>query len=218
MNDEMYTYEMPPIEDLYLNLNFRKDQLDALKLIYEKHFKKYIEGFQYVGNGISLFWYKNSDANGKNYVDPYNSHGFNVTEAVNDPLWDAFSDILPYMGQTGTITYLPPFSVMTPHIDRTTRPTPIYFPISGCNPDCFSDWYHLPKYKDPSKYHSTIKPALPKYTHAIVDKACLLKTSEWHGVRNHSRTTRITFGWNSKGDKDQKTFEELRKIFKDLGY
>lgn len=216
---EMYLPEVLPERDLFVKLKFRESQLDAMRQLYQKHFKSVIDNdFRYIGNAISVFWTPGSNDAGRNYTDTLNAHGYNVEETANDPLWNEFSDILPYMGKHGTITYLPPFSVMTPHIDRPGRPVPIYFPISGCLPNGVSDCYNLPKHKDPNIYHSYIEPAMPVYSYSITDNAYMLNPHEWHGVRNYTRQTRIAFGWNTIGGKDRIPYRELRDIFKKLGY
>jgi hypothetical protein len=219
MTTETYLPEVLPARDLFLKMRFRASQIDAMRQLYNKWFKPFIDSdFQYVGNGISIFWNNGANTEGRKYVDPFNCHGYNLEEVTADPLWNEFEDILPYMGQTGTITYLPPFSVMTPHIDRNIRPVPIYFPISGCSTNCVSDFYNLPKSTDPTAYHSSIEPAIPVYSYAITDNAVLMNQHEWHGVRNHTRQTRIAFGWNTAGGPNKKSYAQLRDIFTELGY
>ena len=219
MTTETYLPNLLPARDLFLKLKFRESQLDAMRQLYQKYFKSFIDkDFRYTGNAISVFWTPGSNDAGRAYNDRLNSHGYNIEETSFDPLWNEFADILPYMGKHGTITYLPPFSVMTPHVDRPGRPVPIYFPISGCLPNSMSDCYHLPKNKDPNVYHSCIDPVIPAYSYAITDSAYMLNPHEWHGVRNYTKHTRIAFGWNTTGGNNRKSYAELRDIFSKLGY
>jgi len=219
MFEDTYLPNPLPARDLFIKLKFRESQLDAMRQLYNKYFKYFIEeDFKYKGNAVSVFWSPGANKIGRNFHDPLNAHGYNIEEASSDPLWNEFADILPYMGKHGTITHLPPFSVMTPHIDRPGRPVPIYFPISGCLPNGMSDCYNLPKNKDPNVYHSYIEPAMPIYSYAITDSAYMLNPHEWHGVRNYTRETRIAFGWNTAGDRGRKSYRELQEIFTKLGY
>jgi len=220
----METYLPPPLPDtaLFAKINFSKNQLAAIRLIFKKYFEPAIKNFRYVGNAISIDW-NTVDPNSSTYDDAFAAGdaitGYRFKEDVaNDPLWNEFKDILPYMNRNGSLTVMPPMSVMTPHVDRPYRPMAIYFPISGCTETCFSDFYHLPKNKDPNIRNWThqIVPAL--YSYNVVDNAYIMNTQEWHGVRNYSRQTRIAMGWNCRGDEERKTFAELRKVFTALGY
>jgi hypothetical protein len=220
----METYITPPLTDidLFAKMHFSEKQLTAMRLIFKKYFGHITKDFRYVGNAISLDW-NIIDPGASTYNDAF-APGDSITgyrfkdDVANDPLWNEFKDILPYMNRNGSLTVMPPMSVMTPHTDRPYRPMAIYFPISGCTKDCYSDFYHLPKNKDPNIRNWTHQTVPALYSYNTVDNAYIMNTQEWHGVRNYSRQTRIALGWNCRGDIERKTFAELRKVFTTLGY
>jgi hypothetical protein len=208
--------------ELFAKMNFSERQLTAIRSIFQKYFNPVTRGFKYVGNAISVDW-TSVDPIGSTYNDAFSNkdqiNGYRFKEDVNaDPLWNEFKDLLPYMNKNGSITVMPPMSVMVPHIDRPNRPMAVYFPISGCTVDCFSDFYHLPKNKDPNVRNWTHESVSALYSYNVIDNAYIMNTQEWHGVRNYSRLTRIAFGWNFLAGPKQKTFAELREILTSLGY
>jgi hypothetical protein len=210
-----------PQEELFTKMKFSNTQLDALKTIFQRYFISYIDNFQYTGKAISIFWNVTESSAPSTFNHGWKPGDTNIgvnlqQDTGQDPLWQEFKDILPYMNSDATITVLPPMSVMTPHIDRPSRAHgAMYFPISGCTSNGFTDYYHLPKNQDSNVQHATLDSFAPLYTYTIVDNAFLMNTQEWHGARNMSGETRIAFGWNPKPGK---SYSELRTIFKSLGY
>ena len=120
------------------------------------------------------------------------------------------------MGKDAVITKLPPNSTMHPHIDRSWRAQAIYFPVVGCSPECYSEYYDLPKIETPNRQSQSTFPA-PVYQYAIHDQAYLTNVHEWHGVRNTSNLTRVAFGWNFDPLKKW-TYEQCRDKMIELGY
>lgn len=221
---ESKTYLPPPLADteLFAKMNFSEKQLTAIRTIFQKYFQPTLRNFRYVGNAISVDW-TTADPTALTYNDAFSPNdmikGYTFKEDIaNDPLWKEFADILPYMNKNGSITAMPPMSVMVPHVDRPYRPMAIYFPIWGCTVDCFSDFYHLPKNKDPNVRNWTHQSVTALYSYNVTDNAYMMNTQEWHGVRNYSRISRVSLGWNCLAGTDQKTFAEIRDIFKALGY
>jgi hypothetical protein len=218
------TYLPPPLSnvELFAKMNFSKKQLEAIRSIFQKYFEPLTKNFQYVGHAISVDWTKVDPAESV-YDDAFGPKddikGYKFKEEIQkDPLWKEFKSILPYMNKNGSITVMPPMTVMVPHIDRPYRPMAIYFPISGCTEDCFSDFYYLPKNKDPNVRNWTHQAVPSLYSYNVIDNAYMMNTQEWHGVRNYSRQTRIAFGWNCQAGPNQKTFAELTQLFTKLGY
>lgn len=221
---ENSTYLPEPLSntELFAKMNFSKKQLTAIRLIFQKYFEPVTRNFKYIGHAISVDWSK-VDPTALVYDDAFAPNdaitGYKFKEAVHaDSLWKEFKDILPYMNKNGSITVMPPMTVMVPHIDRPYRPMAIYFPISGCTKDCFSDFYHLPKNKDPNVRNWTHQAVPAIYSYNVTDNAYMMNSQEWHGVRNYSRQTRVALGWNCLAGTGQKTFAELREIFTKLGY
>lgn len=201
-------------EDLYVELNFSKSQIEALAKIYYKYFSNEMTEY-YEGRGVAALWKEGATwERGKGKDANHNHHGIVSSECRHDPLWDAFSDILPYMSQSATITKMPPGECMRPHVDRKSRPHAIYFPISGCTNECVSEYYDLPKMDTPNSQSITVFPT-PLYVYAVAEKAVLTNVYEWHGVKNFSPYERIAFGWNMK---IEYSFSECRRILTDLGY
>lgn len=222
MDADKYLPDPLPKESLFAKMKFSERQLNAVRSLFYKYFDVATKNFQYIGHAISIEWTE-EDPNASQYDDAFVPgdviKGYKFKQAIRlDPLWQEFKDILPYMNQNGSLTVMPPMTVMVPHVDRPNRASAIYFPISGCTVDCFSDFYHLPKNKDPNVRNWTHDVVPPIYSYNVVDDAYIMNTQEWHGVRNYSRQTRIVLGWNCRAGTDQKTFVEIRDIFKNLGY
>ena len=220
--------------EYFVKMNFSQQQLGAMRELFNRYFLPLLKDFQYVGHGISVAWrgLKNSQSQHEVYNDSFTSNeaqlGFNLTEDVSlDPLWKEFKDLHYYMQRDATISVMPPMTVMCPHVDRPWRASAIYFPISGCTTNCFSDCYDLPKlnHGNPTKRLATTDPHWPLYSYNIVGDAYMMNTQEWHGVRNYSRQTRIVIGWNCRGPGDgdgtgdrMLTFAQQRDIFAGMGY
>ena len=222
LDNNKYLPDPLPQESLFAKMKFSKRQLGAMRELFYKYFEPVTKNFQYIGHAISIEWTQ-EDINSSEYDDAFVPgdaiKGYKFKQAVRlDPLWQEFKDILPYMNQNGSLTVMPPMTVMVPHVDRPYRPNAIYFPISGCTDNCFSDCYHLPKYKDPNIRNWTHDAVPAAYSYNVIDNAYIMNTQEWHGVRNYSRQTRIALGWNCQAGSEQKTFAEIRNIFTKLGY
>lgn len=201
-------------EDLYYNVTFSENQLDAIRKIYYKYFHERM--YPYNGKATIALWYDNakwkiSEGPDRNHRNP----GIISEDCRYDPLWNEFSDLLPYMGQFASITKMPAKNVMFAHIDRAWRPNAIYFPISGCTDDCVSEYYDLPK-TNTENSQVTIHFPKPIYSYAIKNQAVLTNVHEWHGVRNTGKIERIAFGWNFKTH--EYSFKECLNILKNLGY
>jgi hypothetical protein len=207
--------------DYYIKLRFKPIQLDILKYLYHTEIAPHVTNFTYLGQAVTIDWSTNNNLPNveRKYDAADTITGLKIPRLINHPIWkEHFSDILPYMNQDASLSILPPYSVMAPHIDRPYRPVPIYFPISGCTNNCFSDIYDLPLYQEKKVRTFTWEVIPPVLSYNIIDDPVMMCNSTWHGVRNFSRQTRIAFGWNTKGDTDFKTFSELKEIFKNLGY
>lgn len=206
--------------DFFSKMCFRPSQLIAIKKIFDFYIEPNVRDFNYTGSGIAISWKNNiSETSFKsNYDKRDNIIGYNFSELANDTLWNEFKDILPYMNKDASLTIMPSMTMMVPHVDRPYRPTPIYFPISGCTPNCYSDCYDLHKIKERGVRNWTHTAHTPIYSYNIIDNAYMMNSQEWHGVRNYSKQRRIVFGWNTAGDESRKTYSELRDIFTKLGY
>ena len=206
--------------DYYITLQFKPIQLQVIRDLFYKEIAPRIHNFKYLGQAITIDWGPGPDTDVEIKYDNNDViTGIKIPNPNSDPMWNEhFGDILPYMNQDASLSILPPYSVMSPHIDRPYRPVPIYFPISGCTPNCFSDVYDLPLYQERKVRSFTWEVIPPVLSYNIVDNPVMMRNSAWHGVRNMSRQTRIAFGWNTKGDDKIKTFEQLKEIFKILGY
>jgi hypothetical protein len=225
MNTEKYMPAELPQKDLFVKMNFSERQLIAMRKLFYKYFSHVTDNFQYIGNAITIVWDPANNSPLGKFNDSFKpteaTMGYQLNRTIHlDPLWQEFKDILPYMGMNATITCMPPYSVMTPHVDRPGRTQAIYFPISGCTYECNSDCYRLPKYKDPNMRNWTHEPVIPIHTYHVVDNAYLMNAQEWHGVRNYSKETRIAIGWNfiNNTGMENKSYFEMRDIFTKLGY
>ena len=186
---------MRPASDFFLKLNFNETQLNAIVQIYHKYFYPHMPE-KYAGTGVIALWKTGSTWETGKGADIGHAHkGIVSEECQNDPLWQEFSDILPFMGQSATITKITPGAVMVPHVDRAWRPNAIYFPISGCSDRCISEYYNIPKL--PTKNSQSIQ-VFPKadYSFSVNESAYLNNVHEWHSVRNTSNIERTAFGWN----------------------
>jgi hypothetical protein len=188
---------------MYAKCKFTDAQLLSIRQIYQKHFATKMPN-NYTGTGVAVFWREGAvfpRLEDKAFDPSGVVKGFVVEEAKNDPLWCAFSDILPFMGMAATITKIPPGMVMNPHIDRPWRPNAIYFPIDGCTKDCVSTYYDDNKKLD---------------SYSVNDNAILTNVHKKHGLVNNSNQTRIAFGWNFKSS--DMGFDECYKLLNELGY
>ena len=201
--------------DLYSKCKFNEFQLDAMRQIYYKYFAKNMTG-QYEGRAIVAIWEKNGiwePSKGKD-VNHFNK-GFVSEECRLDPLWKQFSDLLPYMSKSASITKINPGQTMSPHVDRKWRPEAIYFPIDGCSELCVSEYYDLPKKQTDNNQAISSFP-LPISTYSVYENAYLTNVHEWHGIKNLSSQERIAVGWNFKNCKWD--YKHCKQILKRLGY
>jgi hypothetical protein len=202
-------------KDLFAKCKFNESQLEAMRQIYYKYFSPHMTD-TYKGKAIVAIWEQNgvwnpSEGKDKNHFN----NGFVSEECRLDPLWNEFSDLLPYMGQSASITKMNPGGTMLPHVDRKWRPEALYFPIEGCSNLCISEYYDLPKTQTENNQVVSNFPT-PIYSYAIEGNAFLTNVHEWHGVRNISNTERIAVGWNFKTFKWD--FKHCKEILGDLGY
>lgn len=189
--------------------------MDAIIEIYKKYFDKYMPN-TYNGRGVVALWYDDATwETGKGFDFNHSNPGIVSKDCKNDPLWQEFADILPYMGKSATITKITPGSVMMPHVDRKWRPEAIYFPISGCSEECYSEYYDIPK-NDTMNSQSVGYFPQPIARYAVNEYAYLTNVHEWHGVKNLSNLDRTAFGWNFKNIR--MTYKQCREILGDLGY
>lgn len=199
--------------DLFIKCCFSEEQLNAMRELYFKYFHPHMPE-TYDGLAIVGLWGKRSTWNStKGFDYDHNNRGIIVPEAQDDPLWEKFQPLLPYMGKHAVITKMSGDSVMNPHIDRLWRPHAIYFPIAGCSEDCYSEYYDLPKQDVMKRQVRGIFPE-PVYTYKIIDNAYLTNVHEWHGVRNTANHERIAFGWNFER---QWPYTKCRDLLLDLG-
>lgn len=187
---------MKEARDLFARCSFTEAQLGAIRELYYKWFSPRVSDV-YNGTATVAIWYPNfrwETSKGKDVN--HSNYGFVEPEIGKDPLWEEhFGPLLPYMAKDAVITMLPPNSVMHPHIDRKWRGQAIYFPIEGCTPECYSEYYDIPKTTTPNRQSQIdFPPAIHQYT--IHDQAYLTNVHEWHGVRNTVNIKRIAFGWN----------------------
>ena len=200
--------------DFFIKLKFRDTQLLAIKEIYDKYFApKIIE--EYAGKAFICIWdpaakWKPGQKHDKNH----NHLGYVVPECNDDPLWNEFLDILPYMAMSASLTKMPANAVMSPHVDRKWRPNAIYFPISGCTEQCVSKVYDYPLPNSENSISMNLSDHIFEYS--IVDNAVLTNPHLWHGVENFSNVERIAFGWNFKPAGH--SFEQCKQLLQDLGY
>ena len=209
---------MKPASELFAKLHFSETQLNAMQQLYFKYFEKHMPE-KYTGTATSALWFKGASwKTGVGYDRGHDNAGFVVEEAENDPLWQHFSDLLPFMEKAAVITKIPAGAIMYPHIDRGWRGEAIYFPISGCSDQCVSEYYDIPKLDKfgARQMHSALAPAV--YTYAINTHAYLTATHEWHGVRNLSSQERIVVGWNFNREHGIRTFKNCKNILTRLGY
>jgi hypothetical protein len=201
--------------DLFAKCKFSEIQLDAMRQIYYKHFAPHMTSL-YAGRAIVAIWEKDGvweTTKGKDVN--HNNTGFVSEECRNDPLWQEFSDLLPYMSQTASITKMPAGDVMIPHVDRKWRAEAIYFPIEGCSEKCISEYYDLPKIETENNQVTRIFPKAT-HTYSIYGNAYLTNVHEWHGVRNLSNIERIAVGWNFKNP--NMSYKDCYNILSELGY
>lgn len=188
--------------DYYARCCFSEEQLDALRQLYYKYFDPKMPE-TYAGYGVAAFWRDSSYPNAEDKAfDPNGGvQGFNAGDAMKDPLWNVFADLLPYMDESAIITKMTAWKNMAPHIDREWRPEAIYFPIDGCSSECVSTYY-----ENGSKVGSF----------AVEGNAYLTNVHKMHAVMNKGTHTRIAFGWNFKSP--SMTFSDCYNILSDLGY
>lgn len=200
--------------DFFIKLKFRDTQLLAIKEIYDKYFApKIIE--EYAGKAFICIWDPTAKWKpGQKHDKNHNHLGYVAPECNDDPLWNEFLDILPYMAMSASLTKMPANAVMSPHVDRKWRPNAIYFPISGCTEQCVSKVYDYPLPDSENSISMNLSDHIFEYS--IVDNAVLTNPHLWHGVENFSNVERIAFGWNFKPDGH--SFEQCKQLLQDLGY
>ena len=202
-------------KDLFAKCKFSESQLEAMRQIYYRYFAPHMNN-PYAGKAIVAIWEKNgvwepSKGKDKNHFN----NGFVSEECRLDPLWNEFSDLLPYMGQSASITKINPGGTMSPHVDRKWRPEALYFPIEGCSELCVSEYYDLPKTQTENNQVVADFPT-SIYSYAVNGNAFLTNVHEWHGVRNLSNVERIAVGWNFKTH--NMSYKECYDILNKLGY
>lgn len=203
--------------DYYVQLQFRDEQLQIIRQWYLRDLAPRLRNFKYLGQPVTIDWGQNGGEVPYDATDTISA--IKLPDLINDPMWETyFGDILPYMNLDGSLSIMPPFTIMVPHLDRPYRACPIYFPITGCSQYVYSDIYDLPKDREHRVRPVESRVVPPIFTYSVADNAYLMDNQEWHGVRNYSKQTRIAFGWNTKGDDFRKSFTELKEIFKSLGY
>ena len=187
---------MKPARDLFAKCCFTEAQLGALRTLYYKYFAPNMPTV-YTGKATVAIWYPSETwQTGKGKDTNHDNYGFVDPKIGEDPLWEEhFGPLLPFMGKDAVITKMPGNSTMDPHVDRSWRAQAIYFPIEGCTPDCYSEYYDIPKQKTLNRQSTTEFPP-PIYQYSIVDNGYLTNVHEWHGVRNTANCERIAFGWN----------------------
>ena len=202
-------------KDLFAKCRFSDSQLEAMRKIYYKYFSPHMTR-PYAGRAIVAIWEENgvwepTKGKDKNHFN----NGFVSEECRFDPLWNEFSDLLPYMGQSASITKMHAGGTMSPHVDRKWRPEALYFPIEGCSELCVSEYYDLPKIETEN---NQVQHTFPQaaHTYSVYGNAYLTNVHEWHGVRNLSSIERIAVGWNFASWKWD--FKHCREILGDLGY
>lgn len=198
-------------EDIFIELNFSEDQLEAIRQIYYKYFHPRMpEVFD--GRGVIAMWREDYSWIPGHGLDKNHNHlGITSIECRTDPLWENFSDILHFMGKSAVITKMQPSMVMRPHVDRKWRPNAIYFPISGCSDECVTEYYNLPKQNTENSQSIPFFPA-PLFSYAVSKKAILTNVHEWHGVKNNSNLERISFGWNFNSA--ELSFSDCKELIK----
>lgn len=204
-------------DDCYIKLNFSNDQLSAIRKIFTKWFLPHLTE-KYIGRGFVFSWGENITwETGKGLDKNHRNIGYTITDCADDPLWNYFSDLLPYMGKTAVVTKLPPGEGMYPHVDRKWRPEAIYIPITGCTEHCVSKIYDFPLPTTENSTHIKEFPRNHIFEYSIVDQPYLTNTHIWHSVQNLSKIERTTLGWNFKLTENY-TYRECMKILHDLGY
>jgi hypothetical protein len=201
--------------DLFAKCKFTETQLEAMRQLYYKYFAPHMTE-PYRGKAIVAIWEENgvwepSKGKDRNHFN----NGFVSVECRTDPLWNEFSDLLPYMSKSASITKMNPGGTMSPHVDRKWRPEALYFPIKGCSDLCISEYYDLPKIQTENNQVISDFPTA-SFTYAICDNAYLTNVHEWHGVRNLSNNERIAVGWNFKNS--SMDFKKCKEILIGLGY
>jgi len=209
----------PPQTNYFVKLKFSKVQLTVLCDIYHTYWKKLMPE-DYNGGAVAVVF-------NQNYVIPKNHYSgvhSNVrvinfyTPQIIEILNSVFKDVMPYMSHTGNLSLIPPGEVMNPHVDRADRPPAIYFPIDGCSDLCVTDWYNMPKNIQADRQYVESTSILPTYSVAVSNNAVLYNVHEWHGVRNLSNKTRISFGWNTRIEENRQTYFQVIDTFRNLGY
>lgn len=206
-------------EECFVKLTFPKNQLDAMRQLYNRHFSQMMPSV-YNGTAAIAIWKANRPyASGKELTEGLlkQTYGFNADNARNDPLWNEFGELLQYMGETAVITKMPPGSSMRPHFDRSWRPQAIYFPIYGCDDNIISTYYDVENPVNnghPISFdEAAVEPAL---SFSISDNAVLTNVHLCHGVKHNGSQERVAFGWNFHSA--DLSFAECTNILDRLGY
>lgn len=203
--------------DCFIKLQFKESQINALTQIYNKYFLPKIDQ-SYNGRAFVFLWNENANwETGKGLDKNHSNPGYSASDCRDDPLWNEFADLLPYMNPSASVTKMPPGNVMRPHVDRKWRPHAIYFPISGCTDQCISEYYDLPisSTANSQSFNFSVWPPAA-LTYSVVDSPMLTNVHLWHGVKNNSIFERTAFGWNMANA--DWSFRECKEILIDLGY
>lgn len=208
----------------FAKLCFTEAQIAALKQIYSNHFSECLPDTSSTTGAVALWgpdakFPESEEARVARYG---RTPGYVFNTAHTDPLWEAFSDLLPYMANSAGLTTMPPGSIFPIHLDRKKRPHCIYFPISGCTHGGQSAYYEVDTEKNPPdplyghaiKDGMVIKKVIGRF--AIVDNAYLMNVHEWHNVINYGTERRIAFGWNFKST--DMSYQECYDVLRGLGY
>lgn len=150
------------------------------------------------GTGIIAIWDRNIEwSPGKGLDINHNHFGITKYQCADDPLWEPFGPLLPYMSKTAVISKLSYGDQMYPHVDRAWRPNAIYMPIVGCSDQCESGYYDFP-ISDSINRQVQVNRSNPQplYRYAIDDNGYLTNVHLWHSVKNNGQQERISFGWN----------------------
>ena len=206
----------------YYKCSFSEEQLNALIGIYTDHFQNKLPKYsEYKGSGHVATWHNNGKKFGGvvdlSIIEQDVLRWFEVNEASDDPRWDLFSDLLPYMGKSAVITKMPGLSKMEPHIDRDRRAFPLYFPILNGHLTVSSFYKSkLPNVTSLDSTTSGFRDLEKTDTFVLDGNAFLIDVRKIHGVENLGFQPRVAFGWNFK-DRTWK-YEDCIQILGDLGY
>lgn len=212
---------MNSLPNLFDQLLFRQDQLEALRTLYARYFLPQMPPAElYDGRATIAIWSGDRPQEwrpGQGLDRGHGNQAMLLDHVDKDPLWEQhFHDLLPHMSSHAIITRMPPGKHMAAHVDRVARPNAIYFPISGCSDLCVSEYYDLPISSLTQIAQATHRRPPAIGTYSINTHAYLTNVHAWHGVWNHSGLTRTAFGWNMRDH--TLSYSQHRAILADLGY